>query len=263
MKNLLKKALVAFVLGAVFLTSSAFASGEKFYVVQLYKNSSTEAGATFTPVSSSGVLGSYQDVAFVPSSWTEDSYRADLGTAIAGWANSHGYSGITSNDVVSYSPILAPIARSGSSSDLNNSGVTAGTYPSVTVNAKGIVTAGVAPSDGYTSRSLNTCFQVSSTRSSFVNYAVDIAATLSLTSGQSGTVTMNTYSDSGCTTGTQKINEFTNGNTGSLTIGLNLTQNVTGTITGFIPAGKYVKLVTTNNTGTPTFTAKSSQEVLW
>lgn len=34
----------------------------------------------------------------------------------------------------------------------------------------------------------------------------------------------------------------------------------TGTLTGVIPAGAYVQLVTENNTGTPTFTARPGQE---
>jgi hypothetical protein len=47
----------------------------------------------------------------------------------------------------------------------------------------------------------------------------------------------------------------------TLAIGLALTQNVTGTLTGVIPGGSYVQLVTENNTGTPTFTARPGQEV--
>lgn len=119
-----------------------------------------------------------------------------------------------------------------------------------------------AHSFNYTTRSLNTCFQPSSTRDALVTYSVDIATTLSLTTGQTGTVYLEIFSDSGCTTGTQEITRFVNGNTGSLTIGLNITQNVTGTLTGVIPAGSYVKLRTQNNTGTPTFTARPGQETL-
>src|SRR6478736_10532173 len=114
----------------------------------------------------------------------------------------------------------------------------------------------------YTTRSLNTCFQVSSSRDAFVSYSVDIATSLSLTTGQQGTVYMRIYTNSGCTTGTQEVTRFVNGQTGTLTIGLALTQNVTATLNGMIPAGMWVQLVTENNTGTPTFTARPGQEVL-
>lgn len=62
--------------------------------------------------------------------------------------------------------------------------------------------------------------------------------------------------------GAQEITRFVNGQTGALTVGLSLVQNVTGTLTGVIPAGSYVQLVTENNTGTPTFTARPGQETL-
>lgn len=112
------------------------------------------------------------------------------------------------------------------------------------------------------SRSLNTAFQVSSTKDALVSYAVDIACALSLTTGQQGTVYLEYADQSGFTTGVTEVTRFVNGNTGSLTIGLNLTQNATGTLTGMIPAGKYARLRTQNNTGTPTFTFRVAQEVL-
>lgn len=111
----------------------------------------------------------------------------------------------------------------------------------------------------YPARTLNTCFQPSATRDSVVTYSVDIAATLSLTGGQTGTVFLRTYTDASCTTGAQEISRFVNGNTGTLTIGLNITQNATGAISGMIPAGAYARIDTT---GTATFTYRSAQEVL-
>lgn len=114
----------------------------------------------------------------------------------------------------------------------------------------------------YATRPLNACFQVSSTRDALVTYSVDIATSLSLVAGQQGTVYLETFADSGCTTGTQELTRFVNGQTGTLTVGLALQQNVTGTLTGVIPAGSYVRLRTQNNTGTPTFTARPGQETL-
>lgn len=139
---------------------------------------------------------------------------------------------------------------------------TAGTYSGVTTGAQGRVTAGTTRSFNYTTRALNTCYQVSATRDAFVSYSVDIATSLSLTAGQQGTVYLRTYTNSTCTTGAQELMRFVNGQTGTLTIGLALTQNVTGTLSGIVPAGAWVQQVSENNTGTPTFTARPGQEVL-
>lgn len=152
------------------------------------------------------------------------------------------------------------ITTTGSCS-LPNTG-TSSTYSGVTTDAQGRVTAGTTRSFNYTTRSLNTCFQASASRDVQVSYAVDIATSLSLTTGQQGTVYLRIYTNSGCSTGTQEINRFVNGQTGTLTIGLALTQNVTGNLSGIIPAGMYAQLVTENNVGTPTFTARPGQEVL-
>lgn len=113
----------------------------------------------------------------------------------------------------------------------------------------------------YPSRSLNSCFQISTTTDALVSYSVDISTSLSLTTGQQGTAYLEVSDDSGCSTGTQEIARFVNGNTGTLTVGLSLVQNTTGTLTGIVPQNKYVKIRTQNNTGTPTFTFRSAQEV--
>lgn len=144
---------------------------------------------------------------------------------------------------------------------LPNTG-TASTYSGVTTDAQGRVTAGTTRSFAYQTRALNTCFQISSTRDVLATYAVDISTTLSLAGGTVGTVYLRIYTNSGCSTGTQEISRFVNGNTGTLTIGLNISQNVTATLTGIIPAGSYVQLVTENNTGSPSFTARPGAEVL-
>lgn len=114
----------------------------------------------------------------------------------------------------------------------------------------------------YTTRTLNSCFQVSASRDTFVTYAVDVSTTLSLSGGQTGTVYLRTYTNSSCTTGAQELARFVNGNTGTLTIGLNITQNATGTLTGIAPAGTWLRLDTENTAGAPTFTARPGQEVL-
>lgn len=120
----------------------------------------------------------------------------------------------------------------------------------------------VAMSFATTTRSLNSAFQISATRATFVSYTVDVATTLSLTGGQTGTVSLQYADDSGFTTNVKTVQSSVNGNTGTLTLGLAITQTGTAAVTGMIPAGKYVKLVTANTTGTPTFTYRAGQEVL-
>ena len=112
------------------------------------------------------------------------------------------------------------------------------------------------------SRSLNSAFQISATQDVSVSYTVDVASTLTLTGGATGTVTLQYADDSGFTTNVKTVQSSVNGNTGTLTIGLSLTQTGTCSLSGVIPAGKYVKLVTANTAGTPTFTFRAAQEVL-
>lgn len=111
-------------------------------------------------------------------------------------------------------------------------------------------------------RSLNSAFQVSASKAAFVSYTVDIATALSLTTGQTGTATLQYADDSGFTTNVVTVQSAVNGNAGTLTIGLNTVQTGTASLTGIIPAGKYVKIVTANTVGTPTFTYRAGQEVL-
>lgn len=123
----------------------------------------------------------------------------------------------------------------------------------------------VAPtvrSQSSVSRSLNSIFQISTTQDSFVNYSIDIATAISLLAGQAGTVFLEISLSSTFASGIQEVARFINSCTGTLTVGLALNQIVTGNLGGYIPSGYYVRLRTQNNTGTPTFTYRSGQEVL-
>lgn len=113
-----------------------------------------------------------------------------------------------------------------------------------------------------TTRSLNSAFQVSSSRASMVAYTVDIGSGLTLSGGTAGTVTLQYADDSGFTTNVATVQSTVDGNTGTLTLGLATTQTVSATLSGLIPAGKYVKIATANTTGTPTFTYRAGAEVL-
>ncbi len=85
---------------------------------------------------------------------------------------------------------------------------------------------------------------------------------MSLTSGQSGTAILEYADDSGFTTNVKTVSRVTNSNSGTLTVGLALTQVGGSPLSGMIPAGKYARIRTVNNTGTPSYTLTNSYEVL-
>lgn len=112
------------------------------------------------------------------------------------------------------------------------------------------------------SLAVNTSRQPSTTRDTLVNASVDITSTISLITGQNGKVSLQYADNTGFSTNVVTVQSATNGNTGALTIGLNLSQVYTAALTGIIPAGKFYRLVTTNVTGTPTYGTPVIQEVL-
>lgn len=112
------------------------------------------------------------------------------------------------------------------------------------------------------SRSLNSAFQISTTRDAHVSYTGSTTNTLSLTGGTQGTDYLEYADDSGFTTNVVEVGRAVSSNTGSLTIGLNTSQISAWNLSGVIPAAKYVRVRSQNNTGTPTHTLAKAQEVL-
>lgn len=112
---------------------------------------------------------------------------------------------------------------------------------------------------GAATRPINsTAFQPSATQDAMVSYCVEIACTLSLSGGQTGTIFLEVSPDGA--SNWVEIGHVSNGNTGTLTIGLNITQTLAGCIAGMIPAGYYGRL---RQTGTAaSYTYKSGQETL-
>lgn len=112
------------------------------------------------------------------------------------------------------------------------------------------------------SLAVNTARQASTTRDALVIASVEIDAALSLSGGAKGTVSLQYADNNTFTTNLKTASVGVNGNTGTLTIGLNTTQAGGGVVVGIVPAGKYYRLFTTNTTGTPTFGTPAIQEVL-
>lgn len=117
------------------------------------------------------------------------------------------------------------------------------------------------PTVSTSNRTLNSCFQVSTVKDAFVSYSIDVDSTVSLSGGAVGQVALTTFTDSGCTTGTSTVSKGKTGLTGTLVVGLTLNNPSTLTLGGVIVRNLYAKLITTNVTGTPTFTMNTTQEV--
>lgn len=117
-----------------------------------------------------------------------------------------------------------------------------------------------APTFGSTPvRALNTAFQVSPTRNAHVAYGVDVTVTALLLGGSRGTVTLQ-YADNAAMTA--NVVTVLSG-TSSVGGVLNVSAIQTVVLTGWIPAGKYVRIVTANTAGTPTFAYNSGTEALF
>lgn len=110
-----------------------------------------------------------------------------------------------------------------------------------------------------------TGFQVSSTRDAFVNYSLTVATSVTIggATNVSGTVLLEIAPTNSATPSDWvEVGRFTNGQLIALALALSSGQTLAGQISAMIPAGYYAKLRSINNSGTPTFTYNSGQEIL-
>ncbi len=112
------------------------------------------------------------------------------------------------------------------------------------------------------SRSLNTAFQVSSSPDSLVSDSVQITITASISGGQNGDVILEIADNSGMSTNLQTVAVAGTGQTYTLAVALQGVQPQTSVVAGYVPAGKFVRLRTVNNVGTPGFAYRFGQEAL-
>lgn len=151
-------------------------------------------------------------------------------------------------------------------SGLTATGVAPGSYSlsSITVGADGRITAASSGSStsrsfSYPTRALNTCYQISATNDADFHYKVDVTSSLSLTAGAQGTATVTSYTNSGCTTGAQVVSDGTNGQSGTLILGLGISQVASIGLDGTVQLGRWLKITTANTVGTPTFALRPVQ----
>lgn len=109
----------------------------------------------------------------------------------------------------------------------------------------------------------STGFQVSSTKKSLVIYSIKISTTSTIGGSAEGevyleTATTNSSTPSDWTT----ISKISNGQAITLAIILQSVQPLTQELMGIIPAGNYVRLRSSNVSGTPTYTYATGQETL-
>lgn len=119
-----------------------------------------------------------------------------------------------------------------------------------------------ARSQSAASRTLNTAFQVSTTRDALVNYSVQCTITASIAGGQSCDVVLEIATDAAFTAGVQTVGIIGTGQTYTLAIALQGVQPQTAQVTGYVPAGYYARLRTVNVSGSPTYAYRAGQEIL-
>lgn len=115
------------------------------------------------------------------------------------------------------------------------------------------------PVSAAATRALNTAFQISATRPVLAQYAVDISVTSLLLAGAQGTVTLQYADNAAMTTNLVSVDGGTN-STGGV---LNVTNIGTIKLSAMIPAGKYVRILTANTAGTPTFAYRLGSEAVF
>lgn len=276
--------------------SSGAASAAQAFAIQRANQTGTQAWSTITgaptTLSGYGITDAYplsgNPSSFVTNAGARTSisltttgssgaatYNSTTGVLnVPAYANSGGTVtsvGLTGSD---FTISGSPVTGSGSITlALANSGVTAGTYSSVTVNAKGIVTAATSSSAANTPvRTIQTVaaaangWQISSTRNSQVNYSITIMANASglLAGASSGYVVLEICSTNSATAANWiEIDRVTNGQQFTSILTLTSNQPVGSGLTCFLLlAGWFVRLRSVNVAGTPSFTYNSGMEVL-
>lgn len=108
-------------------------------------------------------------------------------------------------------------------------------------------------------RALNTVFQPSATKITLITYSVRITCTATIGGNQDGKVDL--LSDAANPPTTVRAT-MQNRMAVTLALTLQAINEQTSVLTALVPAGHYVKLLTTQTTGTPAFALVSQTEVV-
>jgi hypothetical protein len=229
---------------------------------------STGAAGTSASVSNAGTISAAVLNFTIP--------RGDIGaTGTAGTNGSNGSNGSAATVTVGTVSTGAP----GSSATVTNTGTSNAAVLNFSIPAGQTGATGSTGSTGATGPAgsppvktfnsplkiiaINSIQQISATQDAQVTYSVDIQTSVSLSGSATGTVFLEYADNAGFTTNVKEVGRFVNGQSGTLVVGLTLTQTSTANLSGIIPAGKYARVRTDNTVGTPVFTWRSGQEVLY
>lgn len=119
----------------------------------------------------------------------------------------------------------------------------------MTTDSKGRVVSGTAPSFTSVTRAIDGCFQASSTRDALVKLNYSLSNILTLTSAS---VVLESFSNSGCTTGTVELDRMGSG-------GIALNPSTVQSVFGPVLAGRWYKA---RLVGSATVTANVGWEYL-
>lgn len=111
-------------------------------------------------------------------------------------------------------------------------------------------------------RPLNTAFQISTTRNAFAAYSVQIQVTATIAGGQDGDCFLEFADDQAFTTNVQAAMVTPASQTYSLAVALQGIAKSGVNVMGMIPAGKWARIRTVNNVGSPTWLFRKGQEML-
>lgn len=111
-------------------------------------------------------------------------------------------------------------------------------------------------------RPLDTVFQINATRAAFVFYSVQATVTASIAGGQDGELVLEIASDAGFTANAQTISVAAASQVYTLAVALQGVQKNALQVSGYVPAGYFVRLRTVKTTGAPVFLYRAGQEVL-
>lgn len=109
------------------------------------------------------------------------------------------------------------------------------------------------------SRTLGSAFQPSATRPTLVSFSVRVVSALTLAGGAAGRIELR--SDSAATPTTVR-GRVAGGATGTVVVGISLTDTSEGTLTYLVPAGHFVVLQGVNETATPTYSITAQYETV-